>query len=249
MKRDNQADRSRAAEADLIALAAEAERGYDPDRITRAPGRPRIGALPAVVLPVRLHADLHAAVKRRAAVERTSVSELVRYAALQYLESEAPQPREATSAAEVSPLAVEAEAGYDDSTIRAQQRPPRGRAEVVPVRVPPELKERLETRASSERTSVSEIIRAALRALLGDPEADPPTTAGGSQKSGRRPSEADTCRDYVLPRLKDAGWTDDQIVEQYRITDGRISQGRSSAPASHCASSRLCAGVSSRVCR
>lgn len=34
--------------------------------------------------------------------------------------------------------------------------------------------------------------------------------------------EKDTCRDYVLPRLKAAGWTDDQIVEQYRITDGRI---------------------------
>lgn len=26
----------------------------------------------------------------------------------------------------------------------------------------------------------------------------------------------------MLPRLKDAGWHDDQIVEQYRITDGRI---------------------------
>ena len=39
MNRDNQADRTHGAEADLIALAAEAERGYDPDRITRAPGR------------------------------------------------------------------------------------------------------------------------------------------------------------------------------------------------------------------
>ncbi len=36
------------------------------------------------------------------------------------------------------------------------------------------------------------------------------------------PLEKDTCRDFVLPRLKTAGWTDDQIVEQYRITDGRI---------------------------
>ena len=34
--------------------------------------------------------------------------------------------------------------------------------------------------------------------------------------------EQDTCRDYVLPRLRDAGWTDDQIQEQYRITEGRI---------------------------
>lgn len=34
--------------------------------------------------------------------------------------------------------------------------------------------------------------------------------------------EQDTCRDYVLPRLRDAGWTDDQIQEQYRITEGRV---------------------------
>ncbi len=38
----------------------------------------------------------------------------------------------------------------------------------------------------------------------------------------RGPLESDTCRDYVLPRLKDAGWTDDQIIEQYRITAGRV---------------------------
>lgn len=40
--------------------------------------------------------------------------------------------------------------------------------------------------------------------------------------SARGPLESDTCRDYVLPRLKAAGWTDDQIIEQYPITDGRI---------------------------
>jgi type I site-specific restriction endonuclease len=34
--------------------------------------------------------------------------------------------------------------------------------------------------------------------------------------------EKDTCQDFVLPRLKAAGWTDDQIQEQFRITDGRI---------------------------
>lgn len=36
------------------------------------------------------------------------------------------------------------------------------------------------------------------------------------------PLEKDTCRDYVLPRLKAAGWSDDQIIEQFPITDGRI---------------------------
>lgn len=36
------------------------------------------------------------------------------------------------------------------------------------------------------------------------------------------PLEKDTCRDYVLPLLKSAGWGDDQIVEQYPITAGRV---------------------------
>ena len=35
-------------------------------------------------------------------------------------------------------------------------------------------------------------------------------------------TEADTCRKYVLPKLRDAGWTDDQIREQKYFTDGRI---------------------------
>lgn len=35
-------------------------------------------------------------------------------------------------------------------------------------------------------------------------------------------TEADTCRKYVLKKLYDAGWNDDQINEQKTITDGRI---------------------------
>ena len=35
-------------------------------------------------------------------------------------------------------------------------------------------------------------------------------------------TEADTCRKYVIPRLYEAGWTDDQISEQKTFTDGRI---------------------------
>lgn len=35
-------------------------------------------------------------------------------------------------------------------------------------------------------------------------------------------SEADTCRMYVLPKLREAGWSDDQIREQKYFTDGRI---------------------------
>ena len=37
-----------------------------------------------------------------------------------------------------------------------------------------------------------------------------------------RDTEADTCRKYVLPKLYDAGWSDEQINEQHTFTDGRI---------------------------
>jgi len=35
-------------------------------------------------------------------------------------------------------------------------------------------------------------------------------------------NEADTCRRYVLPKLYNSGWVDDQINEQFYFTDGRI---------------------------
>ena len=35
-------------------------------------------------------------------------------------------------------------------------------------------------------------------------------------------SEADTCRKFVVPKLYAAGWTDEQILEQRSLTDGRI---------------------------
>ena len=35
-------------------------------------------------------------------------------------------------------------------------------------------------------------------------------------------TEADTCRKYVLPKLHQAGWSDEQISEQKTFTDGRI---------------------------
>ncbi|HEX6816947.1 MAG TPA: DEAD/DEAH box helicase family protein, partial [Ktedonobacterales bacterium] len=35
-------------------------------------------------------------------------------------------------------------------------------------------------------------------------------------------TEADTCRRYVVPKLYEAGWRDEQIVEQRTFTDGRI---------------------------
>ena len=35
-------------------------------------------------------------------------------------------------------------------------------------------------------------------------------------------NEADTCRTYVLPKLKSAGWDDEMITEQMVLTPGRI---------------------------
>ena len=43
--------------------------------------------------------------------------------------------------------------------------------------------------------------------------------------SARGPLEADTCRDYVVPRLKAVGWSEDQVVEQYAVADGRPEDG------------------------
>ncbi len=36
------------------------------------------------------------------------------------------------------------------------------------------------------------------------------------------PTEADTCRTYILPKLHAAGWEDDFIAEQRVIAPGRI---------------------------
>lgn len=35
-------------------------------------------------------------------------------------------------------------------------------------------------------------------------------------------TEADTCRKYVIPKLTESGWNDDQISEQKTITDGQV---------------------------
>jgi hypothetical protein len=70
---------------------------------------------------------------------------------------------------DIQRLADEAEAGYDPSRLRLRGgRPLMGSApaEVVPVRLDPELRAAVEARASSEQTSTSEIIREALRHFL-----------------------------------------------------------------------------------
>lgn len=71
--------------------------------------------------------------------------------------------------ADIERMAAEAEAGYDVATLRPRGgRPPMGSgpAEVVPVRLDPDLRAAVEARATADDTTTSEIIREALRRFL-----------------------------------------------------------------------------------
>jgi hypothetical protein len=71
---------------------------------------------------------------------------------------------------DVEAMADQAERGYDVETLKTRRRgrPMLGTApaEVVPVRLDPDLKEAVEARAEAEHTTTSEIIRQALRRFL-----------------------------------------------------------------------------------
>ncbi len=74
------------------------------------------------------------------------------------------------SDAEIESLADEAERGYE-VTLALKKRPGRPRigsspSVIVPVRLDPELKAAAERRAADESTSLSEIVREALRRFL-----------------------------------------------------------------------------------
>ncbi len=74
-------------DADIEALADEAERGYDVDALkSRRRGRPMLGSGPAAVVPVRLDPDLKQAVEARAEVEHTTTSEIIREALRRFLD-------------------------------------------------------------------------------------------------------------------------------------------------------------------
>ena len=71
--------------------------------------------------------------------------------------------------ADIERMADEAETGYDLTTLRPRGGRPlmgSGPAEVVPVRLDPELRTALEQRAQTEHTSASDIVRTALRNYL-----------------------------------------------------------------------------------
>jgi hypothetical protein len=75
------------SDADLEAMADEAERGYDVDTILRRRrgGRPPLGSAAASVESVRLDPELKRALLIRAAEEHVSVSEVIRRAIGEYL--------------------------------------------------------------------------------------------------------------------------------------------------------------------
>jgi predicted HicB family RNase H-like nuclease len=80
------ADGTPITDADITAMAAEAEAGYDVEQIlTRRRGRPALGTAPASVESVRLDPDLKRELLQRAAQEGTSVSEVIRTAIHHYL--------------------------------------------------------------------------------------------------------------------------------------------------------------------
>ncbi len=74
-------------DADIEALADDAERGYDVDLLkTRRRGRPLLGSAPAEVVPVRLDPELKEAVENRAERDHTTTSEIIREAIRKFLD-------------------------------------------------------------------------------------------------------------------------------------------------------------------
>jgi len=75
------------SDADIDAMADEAEHGYDIETLkTRRRGRPMLGRLPAEVVPVRLDPDLKQAVEARADADHTTTSDIIRRALRLFLD-------------------------------------------------------------------------------------------------------------------------------------------------------------------
>ncbi|MEA2435662.1 MAG: hypothetical protein QOF65_218 [Thermoleophilaceae bacterium] len=75
-------------DTDVQALAAEAEDGYDVDRLIERRhkrGRPALGSAPACVESVRLDPELRLELLQRARSEGTTTSEIIREALRRFL--------------------------------------------------------------------------------------------------------------------------------------------------------------------
>lgn len=70
---------------EIEALAAEAEEGYDVDKLKKRVGRPAMGSSAAEVFPVRLDPELRAAIEARAKKEHKNTSEVIREALRSYV--------------------------------------------------------------------------------------------------------------------------------------------------------------------
>jgi len=80
----------------IEALAAEAERGYEPGQLAgrrRGPGRPPLGDAAKTVESVRLDQSLRVETAQRAVTDGVTVSEVIRRALRQYLRSTSDTPR------------------------------------------------------------------------------------------------------------------------------------------------------------
>lgn len=69
----------------------------------------------------------------------------------------------------VERLSTEAERGYEPQRLRARGRPPLGEgpSNVLPVRLDQELRSALQRRAEDDETTLSDVVRRALRSYLG----------------------------------------------------------------------------------
>jgi predicted HicB family RNase H-like nuclease len=87
MNHEQHNDGTPVTDADVEAMADEAERGYDVDSLLRRRrgGRPPLGSAAASVESVRLDPELKRELLLRAARDHTSVSEVIRRALGEYL--------------------------------------------------------------------------------------------------------------------------------------------------------------------
>jgi hypothetical protein len=85
MSKKNVSKGKEVTEADIEALAAEAEAGYDIDELKKRVGRPAMGSAAAEVFPVRLDPELRAAIEERAIREHKNASEIIREALRKYV--------------------------------------------------------------------------------------------------------------------------------------------------------------------